>query len=261
MTKKNGKSLANKGKRMKKLIMGMAAIAAGSLMAIESSNIVGYSSHAVEQGKWAFLAVQFEGVDGKAMDVNDAIKGDFSPASEMNSAAFIQVWNGNGYDSYYFLDYALDEDFEEYENVWADGEGMLVTFDVTPGTTIWFKNPSEDCTVTFAGQVTDVADAVSYKLNTWNLVANPRPVALDLNAGAEFVGMTSADDLGSASFVQTWNGNGYDTYYYLAYVLDEDFEEYEDCWADGEGMLMTYEIPQGAGFWLKPLTGTAINFK
>ena len=66
----------------------------------------------------------------------------------------------------------------------------------------------------------------------------------------------ATDDAGTAPILQTWNGSGLVSYYYL----NDDATFEGDGWADGTGTIVNLTVPAGAGFWLYPNASTTLTF-
>jgi hypothetical protein len=261
---------------MKKLMFAAVLAASASVFAAEngitSANIVGYTRKAVEQGVFEIIAAQFEdmagttklnslisGVEGVDFDYDDAF---------LKTAAQIQIPNGAGYATYYYLNdawYADGSSGGATKPGWADKGGNLVDVDVTPGVAMWFKCPTAAATPTVSGAVSgDAQKAVDCPLG-FALRANTYPIAITLN-GTQ---MTSADLVGvdfdyddlflkTASQIQVPNGVSYTTYYYLNdawYADGTPAGATKPGWADKGGNLVDATILAMQGFWTKGVSG------
>lgn len=261
---------------MKKLMFAAVLAASASVFAAEngitSANIVGYTRMAVEQGVFEIIAAQFEDMAGTTK-LNSLISGvegvDFdSGLLFKKTAAQIQIPDGSGYTTYYYLNdawYADGSSGGAMKPGWADLNGNLVDVDVTPGVAMWFKCPTAATTPTVAGAVSgDAQKSIDCPIG-FALRANTYPIAITLN-GTQ---MTSADLVGvdfdygllfkkTAAQIQVPNGTGYTTYYYLndAYYRDEAGNGVmKPGWADLNGNLVESVIPAMQGFWTKGVSG------
>ena len=220
---------------------------------IESANVVGYTStENIEAEKWYLLGVNFESVSGDEIPVQDFIKG-VPPAAtdgdaETTDAPQLQVWNGIGYQAFYYV----DEDYDGETDCWVVG-GFKATETLAIGQSVWFRTPNACDAITISGQVANPADTqVTLVPNKWNLVANPYPKTFGLNDGAFTLSgippaITDGDaETTDAPLIQVWTGIGYKEFYYV----DEDYDGETDCWVVG-GFKATEKIPVGAGFWVK----------
>lgn len=266
---------------MKKLI-ALAAVAAcgAAIAAVESPNIVGYTSQDVAAGKFAMVGVQFEGVNAQPMTIGELVKGDFLAVPNnddafLSTANQIQHWTGSGYDLYYFLEDAWYDDGSEdgaYKEGWADVYGELTADTLAPGDAAWFKATTGACTITVAGQVYSGETEVTCVNGKFTMVANATPVPFCLNDSEKIefenlVAVANNNDefLSTAAQVQEWTGSGYNLYYYISDAWYDDGSEdgaYKEGWADVYGEYTAELIPVGRGFWVKANTGTfKITFK
>lgn len=268
---------------MKKLMFTAAVAAAMGAFAIESANVVGYTTKSTPQGKFMIGTVPFETTDGD-MDINKLISG-FTPVTIdwsldeytlfRNLAAQLQIWNGSNYDTAYYVSNAwFDDGTEEgdYKEGWCDGDGLLLEdYEFTPGGAYWVKNVPDSNSLTVAGQI-KAASSVNVSCPTsFTLTGNAFPVDIQLNEGTQ---MTSAnitpvaidwesDDYtvfrDAATQLQIWNGTVYDTAYYVSnawYDNGTPDGDYKAGWCDGDGLLWeNYTIPAGNGFWVKATSG------
>ena len=260
---------------MKKLMFGFACAAAMVACAdVESSNIVGYTSKAVEANKFIMVGVQFNKAGGAvgSIDMNDLIK--LSP--EITPGAFetdfvgapeIQVFNGTAYDMYYYISDATDDSDEPLGyNCWADGDGyQLKEADkLNLGKGFWFRS-AQTGTITVLGEVKAEADAVvSFPANNFDIIANPFPKAFSF-ANVTTTGITPGafeTDFVGAPEIQVFNGTAYDMYYYISDATDaEDNPVGYDCWADGDGYILEgNQVERGASFWIKANAAGTMGF-
>ena len=189
------------------------------------------------------------------------------------TASQIQVPNGVGYTTYYFLNDAYDEATDKEKPGWANGSGDFVDIDLTPGVAFWFKNKvDEDGSIlTQQGQVPEDSGAgIRVECpESFELRNNPFPVAFKLNGplvdSSEVKGVDWDKNKAfqkTASQIQVPNGVGYTTYYYLNDAYDEASDKEVPGWANGSGDYVDIEIPAGQGFWTKGVSGAfALTFK
>ena len=230
---------------------------------IESANIVGYTTQAVGDMKFAMVGVQFQGA-GDAngeIAINDFIKGDFAAVDYddfdefLTTAPEIQVWDGGGYTFYYYLNA-----HNGYETGWCDDWGDYSDAKFAPGTAVWFRAKTGACTITTPGQVVSEDETTIVCTDKkFTMVANALPVALDLNDASQvtYNGLVAVDYdendefLTTAPEIQVWDGGGYTFYYYL-----NAHNGYEAGWCDDWGDLVSGAvIPVGRGFWTRARTG------
>ena len=267
---------------MKKLMIAAAAsiAAVSAFAAVESPNIVGYTSQDVAAGKFAMVGVQFEGVNAQPMTIGELVKGDFLAVPNnddafLSTANQIQHWTGSAYNKYYYLEDAWYDDGTEegaYKLGWADGYGELTADTLAPGDAAWFKATTGACTILVAGQVYSGETEVTCTSGKFTMVANATPVPICLNDSTKvefenLVPVANNDDqfLTTATQVQEWTGSAYNKYYYISDAWYDDGSEegaYKEGWADGYGEFTSENIPVGRGFWVKANTGTfKITFK
>ena len=193
----------------------------------------------------------------------------------MGNAPQIQVLNADGlsYTKYYYISDAYDaEDNPVSGSCWADGAGYIATdasaLALAKG--FWFKAMTTG-TITCSGQVSassDIGNTVT--ANQFNIVANPYPVALDLNAPASSnftpgeYGDGEDGTMGNAPQIQVLNADGlsYTKYYYISDAYDaEDNPISGNCWADGAGYIATgTQVPVGQAFWVKSASAGTFTF-
>ena len=276
------------------MIATAALCAAVGASALESANTVGYVNvQTVEAAKNYIIGTQFESIGDTANQVflDDllTLSSTLTPGTwtdgdlTLGNAPKVMIFNGVGYDYYYYIDNATyDEyykgefvDYAEYPNnpCWATAEGIaLKPYDVKMSLAngFWFRSPTTAGSLTINGQVT-VAESVSVDIaNAKNaLVSSPFPITLKfskITVTGQTVGTWTDGDLtlGGAPKLMIFNGVGYDYYYYIDNATyDEyykgdfvDYAEYENnpCWATAEGIALDpYDvtIDAGKGFWAR----------
>lgn len=202
----------------------------------------------MEKGDWALLGAQFQTTAGSSMDINTFIKGDFVPQDDMQDAPLLQIWDpSEGLVSYYYL----TEDGTLDEEGWADISATIVPVEIPLGSAVWFRDNNEACTITVAGQVGAVGATVEATAGGWNLLANPYPVAFELNGDkVDWSELVPKDDIQDAPLLQVWDSSeGLVSYYYMT----EEGTLDEQGWADVSTNLTDLEIQPGEGFWLWPV--------
>ena len=251
---------------------------------ITSANTVGYTSQEVKAGQFYMAGVQFADVSAKADVANfnnffatTCAPGEYGDGSDgsMGNAPQIQVLNANGltYTKYYYISDAYDADNNPVEgNCWADDSGIIVASDdvMVLSKGFWFRAMA-DGTITSAGQVT-ATSAIESKptAKQFNIVANPYPVALSLNAAktAGFApgeyGDGSDGTVGNAPQIQVLNasGIGYMMYYYISDAYDADDQPVDgNCWVNQDGYMATgTQVPAGQSFWVKSESAGTFTF-
>jgi hypothetical protein len=140
---------------MKRLmIAGIAGLCAAVSFGIESANIVGYNSTAIAGGKLSCISLQFAdvGTDGDLASIGKLTSTGLTAGKydTMNTEApCIMVYNGLGYDYYYYISDAYDADGNEV-TAWANGNGDAITGVIAqPGEAFWASSPTAG-TLTFS---------------------------------------------------------------------------------------------------------------
>ena len=250
---------------------------------ITSANTVGYSGQSVVAGQWYMVGVQFADVSSamETVDLNTLITTTCTPGEigdgeddTWGNAPMIQVLKANGksYSYYYYISDADDGTDAWDKTGWADDQGYLVTsanaLELSKG--FWFKSVTAG-TVTCAGQVSALSE---FERNIpggqFEIVANPYPVALNLNAFTTSVmtpgeiGDGEDDTWGNAPMIQVLKANGksYSYYYYISDADDGTDAWDKTGWADDQGYLVTgTQVDVGAAFWIKSATAGKFTFE
>ena len=175
-----------------------------------SSNVVGYSKLQMRASGYTLIANPFVDVaTGNVIAINDMFAEDTTAANAGSSASnadSIEVWTGNGYQSYY-----LRQDSKG--NHWRKtGERNATTDSIPEGEGAFYKNyASSPVTLTVSGEVS-AEDSTFTVVPGYNLMANPFPseCSFDTFVVSDAVAGTSASN---ADSIEVWTGNGYQSYY------------------------------------------------
>ena len=217
------------------------------LQAVESANVVGYVSTAnLIAGRYYLIGQNFQSVTGGSVDLQAFITSSDMLGGEEDQGPNLKLWAGTGYDDYYLL----TEDMDGKQNVWS-GDGFFaaedVTVDLAKGAFLKVKN---NCTITVAGQVADGSSMnVPLNPNAYNLIANPFPIAFDINGNkVAWADALIGGEEDQGPNLKLWAGTGYDDYYFLA----EDMDGKQNVWS-GDGFFAAEDVlvQPGSGFWLK----------
>ena len=214
--------------------------------------------------------------DNTTILLQNFIKGDFTGTTDANTAPQIQIWDPStgggigGYTFYYFFSQSSGSAATAYRNFWgpnrtkANVPGYL-ELTVSLGQSVWFKC-HENCTIQVAGQVAEVAEKniQVYGNNKWNMLANPWPVALNINSNVNWkaAGLVGTTDASTAPQIQVWDVTagggvgGYTFYYFFSQSSGSAATAYKDFWGPNRTKANVPEylkltIPVGQGFWLK----------
>ena len=241
--------------------------------------MVGYTTKAVEAGKFYLVGVQFndaaDATKGK-IDMNSllSLSAEITPGTYEASfagAPEMQVLNaaGTGYDMYYYISDATDDNDEPLGyNCWADMDGYeLKDADkLVMGKGFWFRSMKAG-TITTAGEVSAEASAVmAFPANQFFIMSNPFPKAFSF-ANVTTTGITTSTydaSFAGASEIQVLNAaaTGYDMYYYISDATDAN-DEYVNynCWSDMDGYILEgNQVDAGASFWIKGNAAGTMGF-
>ena len=236
--------------------------------------MVGYTTKAVEAGKFYLIGTQFDEAStasAGSIDMNDLLKlsGTITAGlydDDFATAPQIQVLSASGgYTRYYYIsDGTDDKDDELGYDCWCDKDGYELTAaaKLALGKGFWFKSPVANGTITAAGQVSEAAStALNFEANKYAILCNPYPAAVALQSLT-----TSAtpglydDDFATAPQIQVLStSGGYTRYYYISDGTDDNDDELGyNAWCDKDGYeLEGTQIEAGAAFWIKaPAAGT-----
>ena len=248
---------------MKKLMFGLAALAAGSVMAIESQNVVGYAQSALKAGNTA-TGAQFVALSGEKMDLCDMIPTGYDRETYVGGSINIQLLDASGKmvpgSAFYWYD---DED----GTAWFDGADEEIvpgTILLAPGEAMWITANSASEGIQTAGQVANASIDITLREGN-KLLCNPTPVAVNWNDddhNGKFIYASGYDPesyVGGSIDVQLLNASGKmvpgSAYYWYD---DED----GTGWFDGSDELVEgVSLPAGAGIWVHAnSTAEKLNF-
>lgn len=173
-------------------------------------------------------------------------------------APHIQVWNGVGYDLYWFINDAGDN---YDETGWADMTGYVTDSEVACGTGFWYKAPAGASTFTLSGEVLDAGSVTKdVPENKFFLMGNPFPTALDLTKVTTTIPAVGYDNKDTdAAHIQVWNGVGYGLYWYI----NDAGDNYDETgWSDMTGYVVTDTVGDATkGLWIiSPKTAGKVTF-
>ena len=201
--------------------------------------------------------------------------GTFGDGSDgtMNNAPMIQVLSadGKGYSYYYYVNDADDGNGNYTATAWIDALGFNLTAESAQALSkgFWFKSATAG-TLTCAGQVFAVNSFErDIPAGQFEIVANPYPVALALNApvSSGFTAGTFGDGsdgtMNNAPMIQVLSadGKGYSYYYYVNDADDGNGNYTATAWIDALGFnLSGAQVPVGQAFWIKSATAGKFTF-
>lgn len=255
---------------------------------MQASTVVGYNTTTIQGTDAAsninlyLLGIQFKSVSGSddqislkdAIDMSNvpAFAGKWKDRGKNNNSATIQVWNGIGFDSYYWVAPACSG---AAANCWVGSSGSqgagsdigATTF-LKAGDSVWFSAKilgTESATITFAGAVkTEDSATVVFGAQPLSMGTNPYPMTYNIKdiipSCAAFTGKWKDRGKGTNSAsIQTWNGVGFVSYYWVAPACSGLTK---DAWvgstgSQGDGCETLDTLAAGTGFWFKNVSGEA----
>jgi len=207
---------------------------------VESQNIVGYVSTVnLAANYFTMVAPPFSAVGGTAIPVASLFSDNssFIASDTEGGADTLKVWNGTGYDTYFFS--------SDADNKWASGDDSFseTTATLPAGSAFWFFRRGAALTgMTVAGQVLTTNVTVAVAGNYFTMVGNPFAAPLPIKS-LTAPGLIASDTEGGADTLKVWNGTGYDTYFYSS--------DADNKWASGDDSFSetTATLPAGSAFW------------
>ena len=273
---------------------------------VTSANTVGFQTITVPADTWVMCATPFSEIGGQPFDLQNLISGMPTATAATGlgdgwkaTKPQIQIQKrnadgdvtGTGYDMAYWISNAQNNpaNTKDNETGWANGSKQHIgkkaaAIKLEPGTAYWFKDPNQENVLTFAGQVVDqTAPKVTVPADTWQMICNPFPVAIELNSVKFTIDAvaTAATGLGDGwkatkpqIQIQKRNaagqvtGTGYDMAYWISNAQNNpaNTKDTETGWANGSKQHIgkkaaAITIPSGAGFWFKNPNGeTVVEF-
>ena len=254
---------------MKKLMTALAVcLAAGFVAAgsVTSSNVVGYVNVSVSSANvagYSMLGLAFDKVgspDGQLLNELLPNASNFVGGYDDADSDTISVWNGIGYDIYFFS--ASDFGAANQNNVWLDiNTTQQPTKRFLSGTGFWFRRHSGSATITLAGQVPTGSFSLSCPASNvggFSQVAYPFSTTLNLNdASLNWLaaGATGGYDDTDSDTISVWNGIGYDIYFFSA--SDFGAPNQNNKWLDiNTTQQPVTPIALGKGMWYRKHGGT-----
>ena len=250
---------------MKKLIAFAAVAACGAALAVESANIVGYSTiSGVGASQYVALGTIFEDVSGGDIAVKNVVTvGD--PISGTGIGAADNIWRWNTATSTWTKYFYYKKRGEDPRWVVSTDTTYTETSDTIPaGETFFFLRSggaTGTTTLTLAGGVKDLTGTSSFTASASQLAfaSNPWPIALNIKNFASLYTSgepVSGTGIGAADQIWLWNSasSTWTKYFYYKkrgedprWVVDGDttYTETEDS------------IPAGVGFFFQRSGGAS----
>ena len=231
---------------MKKLIALAAIATCGSLLAVESANIVGYSNSTYTGKKWNCVGATFIGVtntDGQ-FRLGDIVATGWD--YESDELRTLKTSNGGTDVSMFYLTAAVAEEIGAPSAGWYDGDGNCHNDDVFDIGSGFLTCLYSDVTFTYSGQVYPDEIPLSYAGKKWNVVANPLPTAITLGQVTATGWDYESDELRT---LKTSNGGTSVSMFYLTAAVAEEIGAPSAGWYDGDGECHNDDVVNpGEGF-------------
>ena len=130
---------------------------AASAFAVDSANVVGFTTMAAAQGKFIITSAQLENVGEGTRAINGLVEGVTGVLYDDNNvfqttAAQVQIPSGGGYNTYYYLEdgWYDDNGKDGFKPGWCNSSGVLVDSEVAVAQGFWTKGVGSAFTLTFA---------------------------------------------------------------------------------------------------------------
>lgn len=177
---------------------------------------------------------------------------------DSSSADQILVFNGTGYDTFYYQQSFLGTGWRNAANPGADASGTR--FYPEDGLIIK-RQQSSTVNVVLMGAVKTGQTSIPISVGT-NIVGNVYGAPMTLGSSGLYTGSTSTGvasgaDASSADQILVYNGTGYSTYYYQQSFLGTGWRDAANPGTDASGT----QIPVGASFVVKRIGGSGFDWK
>ena len=244
---------------------------------ISSANVVGYTTKAVEAGKYYLVGTQFDEAGTTTAGRTDmnkliSLSSTLTPGlydDNFKTAPQIQVQKpAGGYNMYYYISDGTDDNDDELGyDTWCDKDGYELddSAKLALGKGFWFYSPSTSGTITTAGQVSEApSTTISFPANLFTIICNPYPTAVALQSLTTSATAGLYDDnFKTAPQIQVQKpAGGYNMYYYISDGTDDNDDELGyDAWCDKDGYeLEGTQIEAGAAIWIKSPVAGSVTF-
>ena len=243
--------------------------------------IVGYKTVSCTGGKWYMIAADFQSVgnstEQKTIKINEFIKGDFVGDTIDNNCPIIQIWDAatSLYTDWRFYSESDGLKSKRKYNFWGLTNSrdywedyQAATIDL--GKAVWFQ-PKADCTIQVAGQVVEVSTStVDVTPGTWNMIANPWPIALNINSNINWTAQVEAGNMkgdtidNNCPIIQVWDSatSLYADYRFYSESDGLKSKRKYNFWGltnsrDNWDAYQKLTVPVGYGFWFRYEGATA----
>ena len=248
---------------MKKIMFGLAAAAAIGAFAVESANVVGYTTGTTGADN-NFVTVPFNAIGYNTADIQQIKLSDGGAGGIGWGGENFSIWEGlptvREGAGFFYYDPSMDVTGEATDYYWGDDTGNKAVFSVAPGQGV-VVNCAADLSFVTSGDVpmekvefTSIADN--------NFTGNPFPQTIDIQAIA-----ISDDNAGTIG----WGGENFSIweglptvregagFFYYDPSMDVTGEATTYYWGDDTGAKATYSIPANQGVVINCAAGLAIS--
>ncbi len=250
---------------MKKMLIATAALALVGMAAqaaeVTSSNVVGYQKLDLKGNDYTMLAINFQGVGGGDISIQDYFKGDFVGGASPGESDNLIVWTAaEGYVTYFYGVYN-DPENPEWDDIWYTLGEEEATATYPAGTAAWLLRRGAATSVTAVGEVSKAPVQITVKANDYTMFSCPYPVAVPINGGLEVANPTGGASPGESDNLIVWTAaEGYVTYFYGVYN-DPENPEWDDIWYTlGEEEATTSLGVGQAAWYLRRGAQTTLSF-
>ena len=244
---------------MKKLmIAASAALIATVGFSLESANVVGYDTKAL-QGGFTAAGASFVNVSDGSIKLGDLKVTGYGDEGYADNMIIVQTLTSNGKtkDKYYWADYTEEGEtwFGWYNSDW---DACYNDVPLAPGEGLWIQSPSSEISIQNAGSVPNEDLPVNLVAGGFKLIANPMPASIDLGLiSVSGYGDEYADNMIVAQTLTT-NGKADAKYYWV------DYSEEGETWygwynTEWDIDYNAEPLAAGAGLWVQAPEGSVLT--
>ena len=248
---------------MKKIVFGLAAAAAIGAFAIESANVVGYTT-AMSGADNNFITVPFNVIGYNTADIQQIAISDGGAGNIGWGTETFSVWAGvpttvDG-SAFFYYDSSMDPNAEATTYYWGDDVGNKADFSIAPGQAV-VVNCAADLTFTTSGDV--AMEPVSFtSIADNNFTGNPFPTAIDIQNISIDDGGEGTIGWGAETFT-IWEGvpttRDGSAFFYYDSSMDPNGEATTYYWGDDVGNKAVYPISANQGVVINCAEGLTIS--
>ena len=235
---------------------------AASAFAVESANVVGFTSVATAVQDYNYAAAAFFSVGNTSTDINTiTLDDDGAGTVGWGDSMVISGPLGNAIAAYFYYDKSLNPSGAAAGPFWGDGtmEPVVVSFDAAEGFAV--DNPNGyEFSIVNCGEV-PVTNAALTASENYTSTGNPFPATISINAitldddGAGTVGW------GDSMVIVGPLGNAEDAYFYYDKSLNPAGAAAGPFWGDGTMEPVSVTFQAGKPFAIDNPNGYAFDIK